>query len=114
MPALLDWNSLGALLRAAEAARLSPSVRAAHRLLAFSATRISNVVQAEWKDFDLDADIPIWVIPRAKMKDHTRIGNHRIPLGPQITAMIYYRKTLFGRGLKLTAVQVWDKNKVNL
>jgi integrase len=97
MPALLDWNSLGALLRAAEAARLSPSVRAAHRLLAFSATRISNVVQAEWKEFDLDADIPIWVIPRAKMKDHTRIGDHRIPLGPQITAELKQWGRLFGR-----------------
>ena len=97
MPALLDWNSLGSLLRAAEAARLSPSVRAAHRLLAFSATRISNVVQAEWKEFDLDADIPIWVIPRAKMKDHTRIGDHRIPLGPQITAELKQWGKLFGR-----------------
>ena len=97
MPALLDWNSLGALLRAAEAARLSPSVRAAHRLLAFSATRISNVVQAEWKEFDLDADIPIWVIPRAKMKDHTRIGDHRIPLGSQITAELKQWGKLFGR-----------------
>jgi integrase len=97
MPALLDWNSLGALLRAAEAARLSPSVRAAHRLLAFSATRISNVVQAEWKEFDLDADIPIWVIPRAKMKDHTRIGDHRIPLGPQITAELKQWGKIFGR-----------------
>jgi len=97
MPALLDWNSLGALLRAAEAVRLSPSVRAAHRLLAFSATRISNVVQAEWKEFDLDADIPIWVIPRAKMKDHTRIGDHRIPLGPQITAELKQWGKLFGR-----------------
>ena len=97
MPALLDWNSLGSLLRAAEAARLSPSVRAAHRLLAFSATRISNVVQAEWKEFDLDADIPIWVIPRAKMKDHTRIGDHRIPLGPQITAELKKWGKLFGR-----------------
>ena len=97
MPALLDWNSLGALLRAAQAARLSPSVRAAHRLLAFSATRISNVVQAEWKEFDLDADIPIWVIPRAKMKDHTRIGDHRIPLGPQITAELKQWGKIFGR-----------------
>ena len=97
MPALLDWNSLGALLRAAEAARLSPSVRTAHRLLAFSATRISNVVQAEWKEFDLDADIPIWVIPRAKMKDHTRVGDHRIPLGPQITAELKQWGKLFGR-----------------
>ena len=97
MPALLDWKSLGALLRAAEAARLSPSVRAAHRLLAFSATRISNVVQAEWKEFDLDADIPIWVIPRAKMKDHTRIGDHRIPLSPQITEELKAWGKLFGR-----------------
>jgi integrase len=97
MPALLDWKSLGALLRAADGARLSPSVRAAHRLLAFSATRISNVVQAEWKEFDLDAETPMWTIPRAKMKDRSRIGDHRVPLGPQITAELKQWGNLFGR-----------------
>jgi integrase len=97
MPALLDWKSLGALLRAADGARLSPSVRAAHRLLAFSATRISNVVQAEWKEFDLDGETPMWTIPRAKMKDRSRIGDHRVPLGPQITSELKQWGNLFGR-----------------
>ena len=35
MPALLDWPSLGDVLRRAEIARLSPSIRMAHRLCAF-------------------------------------------------------------------------------
>lgn len=49
MPALLDWASLGDVLRRAQMARLSPSVRMAHRLLAFTAARIGNVVTAEWR-----------------------------------------------------------------
>jgi hypothetical protein len=37
---------LGDVLRRAEVARLSPAVRMAHRLLAFSAARIGNAVEA--------------------------------------------------------------------
>ena len=68
MPALLDWTALGDLLRRAEMARLSPSVRMAHRLCAYTAMRIGNVVNAEWREFYLDDAQPVWIIPRAKMK----------------------------------------------
>jgi len=84
MPALLDFSSLGDLLRRAELASLSPSVRMAHRLCAFTATRISNVVEAEWKEFDLVADTPVWTIPREKMKTQSRAEDHRIPLCTEI------------------------------
>lgn len=68
MPALLDWVALGDLLRRAEMARLSPAVRMAHRLLAFTSARIGNVVNAEWREFHLEDDQPVWIIPRAKLK----------------------------------------------
>ncbi len=86
MPALLTFPELGDVLRRAEMARLSPSVRMAHRLLAFSAARIGNVVDAEWREFHLDGEQPVWVIPRQKMKVTTRDIDHRIPLCPEIAA----------------------------
>lgn len=85
-PALLDLESLRDVLRRAELAALSPSVRLAHRLCAFTATRIGNVVEAKWSEFDLDADVPSWTIPRAKMKVRQREYDHRVLLGPTIAA----------------------------
>ena len=96
MPALLDWNSLGDVLRRAELARLSPSVRIAHRLCAFSAMRIGNVVEAEWQEFQLDIDTPVWVIPRKKMKVTSRDIDHRIPLSPEIADELRRWREMFG------------------
>ncbi|MGQ0658078.1 MAG: hypothetical protein ACT4NU_08305, partial [Chromatiales bacterium] len=100
MPALLDFAALGEMLRRAEMARLSPSVRMAHRLCAFTAARISNVVNAEWREFHLDDEQPVWIIPRAKMKVATRDIDHRVPLCPEIAAELRQWKAVFGgRGM---------------
>lgn len=96
MPALLDWPALGDILRRAEAARLSPSVRMAHRLCAFTAMRIGNVVDAEWKEFHLDEEQPVWIIPRKKMKVTTRDIDHRIPLSPEIVEELRRWREMFG------------------
>jgi integrase len=96
MPALLDWVSLGDVLRRAEMARLSPSVRMAHRLCAFTSARIGNVVTAEWREFHLDDEQPVWIIPRAKMKVATRDIDHRIPLCPEIAAELRQWQEVFG------------------
>ena len=96
MPALLDWAALGDLLRRAEMARLSPSVRMAHRLCAFTAARIGNVVNAEWREFHLDDEQPVWIIPRAKMKVATRDIDHRVPLCPEIAAELRQWQGVFG------------------
>ena len=85
-PAFLKWDELGDVLRKAETARLSPAVRLAHRLCAFTAARISNVVQAEWREFDLTAEVPTWTIPRKKMKAQGRGHDHKIILGATIAA----------------------------
>lgn len=106
MPALLDWNSLGDVLRRAEMARLSPSVRMAHRLCAFSSARIGNVINAEWREFHLDDDQPVWIIPRAKMKVATRDIDHRIPLSPEIAAELRQWREVFGsRGFMFPSPQ---------
>ncbi len=96
MPALLDFASLGDILRKAELARTSPSVRMAHRLCAFTSARIGNIIDAEWKEFHLDADQPIWVIPRGKMKVNSRPIDHRIPLCQQIVDDLRNWKKFFG------------------
>jgi integrase len=96
MPALLDFSSLGDILRRAEAARLSPSVRMAHRLCAFTAMRIGNVVNAEWREFHLDEDQPVWIIPRKKMKVTTRNIDHRVPLSPEIADELRRWREMFG------------------
>ena len=79
MPALTDFVALGGVLRRAEMARLSPSVRMAHRLCAFTAARIGNVVNAEWREFHLDEEQPLWIIPRAKMKVTARTSITAFP-----------------------------------
>lgn len=99
MPALLDLVSLGDLLRRAELAQLSHSVRMAHRLCAFTAARIGNIIEAEWKEFDLDGDQPVWTIPRDKMKFKDRQTDHRIPLCSDIVGELRsWRDKIGSRG----------------
>ncbi len=95
-PALLEIPALQEFLRRAELAPLSPAVRQAHRLCAFTAARIGNVVEAEWAEFDLDADIPSWAIPRAKMKARARPHDHRVLLGPTIARELRDWRALTG------------------
>ena len=80
MAAALTPGDLGSILVNAERAHLSPAIRMAHRLCAFTAVRIGNIVEAEWKEFDLDSDQPSWTIPRQKMKVQSKSTDHRIPL----------------------------------
>jgi integrase len=96
MPALLDFVSLGDVLRRADMARISPSVHMAHRLCAFTAMRIDNVITAEWKEFDLESEQPIWTIPRPKMKVKTRSIDHRVPLSNEIASELRQWQVLSG------------------
>jgi len=99
MPALLTFPELGQVLRNAEAARLSPAVRMAHRLCAFTVARISNIVEAEWKEFNFDSDRPEWVIPRTKMKARDRAFDHKIVLSEEIANELRaWRQTMGSKG----------------
>ncbi|MCP5244778.1 MAG: site-specific integrase [Burkholderiales bacterium] len=97
MPALLDFVSLGDVLRRADMARTSPSVRMAHRLIAFTAMRIDNVITAEWKEFDLESEQPVWTIPRPKMKVKTRFIDHRVPLSYEIVSELKQWQAIYGK-----------------
>ena len=79
-PALLTFPALGGVLRATEVAHISPEVRLCHRLIAFSAVRIGNAVEARWDEFDLDSKPAVWTIPRAKMKVRGRAHDHKVIL----------------------------------
>jgi integrase len=99
-PALLTFPELGDVLRRAEGAALSPAVRMAHRLIAFTAARIGNAVEAQWPEFDLDSDTPAWTIPRAQMKMRDgRAHDHRVLLGPTIAGeLTRWKQITGGRG----------------
>lgn len=98
-PALLDFALLGDFLRRADMAPLSPPVRLAHRLCAFTAVRIGNLIEADWEQFNLDSDMPTWTISRGRMKAKERAFDHRILLGPTITAELRsWRSATGGRG----------------
>jgi integrase len=83
-PALLEFPELGDVLRRGERAPITPAVRLAHRLIAFTATRIANAVAAKWAEFDLKATPAIWTIPRERMKIRGRAHDHKVALPAQI------------------------------
>lgn len=100
MAALLDRTALGDVLRRAETARLAASVRMAHRLCAFTASRIGNVVNTECREFRLDDEQPVWIIPRAKTKFAIREIDHGVPLRLETTAeMPQWRAVSVGSGI---------------
>lgn len=99
-PALIVFDELRDVLRRADLAPVSPSVRLANRLIAFSAQRIGNVVAATWDQFDLESTCPTWKIPREQMKVRDRDGDHRVPLGPTITAeLLAWKRATGGKGV---------------
>lgn len=87
-PALLTFSELGEVLRRGEIAGVTPGVRLAHRLIAYTATRIGNVVTAKWAHFDLESDPACWRIPRSEMKvtGGGRVHDHRVILPMQIAS----------------------------
>lgn len=98
-PALLEFAALGEILRQASAANLSSAVRMAHRLCAFTAARVGNVIAAEWSEFaELDAEVPTWIISRAKMKAQDRHHDHRVILGPAIADELRAWRRVNGSG----------------
>jgi len=99
-PALITFDELRDVLRRADVAPISPSVRLANRLIAFSAQRIGNVVSATWDQFELQSTAPTWTIPREQMKVRDRDGDHRVPLGPTITAeLLAWQKATKEKGV---------------
>jgi integrase len=81
----LTRESVGAILRAADAADVGKGVRRAHALLVFVAQRVGEIVPGQWSEVDLEAGT--WSIPRERMKrKDAKRGDHIVPLPPRLLA----------------------------
>ena len=85
-PALLTPEGVRSVLTVLTAAPISPAVLMCHRLIAFTAVRISNAVAARWEEFDLKAGV--WEIPRSKMKMQDREHPHSVSLAPTLVGYL--------------------------
>ena len=99
-PAIVDPKRVGELLRAIDAYKGTPVVRAALRFMALVFQRPGEVRQAEWTEFDLDAST--WRIPAGRMK-RTKAGkaegpDHEVPLSTQAVAVLRELHPLTGNG----------------
>lgn len=79
--AALPWAEMGEFMKALRAMPGAASL--ATQLIILTATRTSEVIEAKWSEFDLDAGL--WVIPRARMKG---FREHRVPLSSQAISVL--------------------------
>lgn len=79
--AALPWVEMGAFMVALGAAQGAGA--RAMELIILTATRTSEVLNAKWGEFDLDAGL--WVIPKERMKG---FREHRVPLSAAALAVL--------------------------
>jgi len=79
--AALPWADIGAFMVALRAAQGAGA--RAMELIILTATRTSEVLNAKWAEFDLDAGL--WVIPKERMKG---FREHRVPLSSAALAVL--------------------------
>jgi integrase len=91
---IVEPKAVGELLRAVDAYTGTPVVRAALKLAPLVFLRPGELVQAEWSEFDLDAQE--WRIPGERMKMK---GRHIVPLSSQALAILkdLHPLTCYGR-----------------
>ena len=88
-PALMDWQALRDLVKQLLNSRGEPSVRNALFLQCLTAQRTSEVMGAQWSEFNLDAEVPTWKIPRSRMKiTDDRRDDHVLHLSHQCVAWL--------------------------
>jgi integrase len=88
--AITEPKPFGALLRTINAYTGYPVTRIALQLLALTFVRPGELRTARWSEFDLDSDVPQWVIPiaRMKMRSDKERGDHIVPLSKQAVALL--------------------------
>ena len=100
LPAITDPAELAELLRASEAYRGGPVVRAALRLAAILFQRPYNLRTMRWAELDMDAGL--WAIPSEDMKRRKfeKINGkpHAVPLPRQALALLKDLEPLTGHG----------------
>lgn len=98
-PAIINPKDFGALLRAIDGYQGAPETRLALQLLALTFVRPGELRSAEWSEFELDSEQPVWIIPATKMKMKRE---HVVPLAPRIVEILRELRTL-ARGKYLFA-----------
>jgi integrase len=86
---VLAPDEIGRLMRAVYASDMSRAYKLALHLLVITMVRKSELIEAEWGEFDLDAGI--WRIPAARMK---KDNEHWVYLSAQAIEMIRELQTL--------------------
>ena len=98
--AVTNPAKLGELLRAIDAYRGTPVVRAALALAPLVFLRPGELRKAEWTEFDLDG--ATWTIPAVRMKGRLKAKltgpAHVVPLAPQAVAILRDLHPLTGAG----------------
>lgn len=92
----VSLEELPALLRAIRSYPHAPDVRIGLQLLTMLACRPSELREAHWAEFDLDAGL--WLIPAERMK---RRREHLVPLPMQAVALLRELRNITGHGLLL-------------
>jgi integrase len=92
--ARIEIKELPALLRAIDASNSQPLTRLAVKLMALTFVRTSELIQAQWSEFDLEA--AQWRIAPERMKMKTP---HIVPLSRQAIHILQSLKNLTGDGL---------------
>ena len=92
--ARIEIKELPALLRAIDASNSQPLTRLAVKLMALTFVRTSELIQAQWSEFDLEA--AQWRLPPERMKMKTP---HIVPLSRQAIHVLQSLKSLTGDGL---------------
>ena len=92
--ARIEIKELPALLRAIDASNSQPLTRLAVKLMALTFVRTSELIQAQWSEFDLEA--AQWRIAPERIKMKTP---HIVPLSRQVIHILQSLKSLTGDGL---------------
>lgn len=92
-PAITDPTEVGALMRAIEGYSGHPVATAALKLAPLLFVRPGELRKAEWVEFDLDGDEPLWRIPAEKMKARRE---HLVPLCAQAVSILKELKPMTG------------------
>lgn len=107
-PALTDPKAVGALMRVVDGSdwlledgkgAVGVTVSRALQVLARTVVRPGELASAEWREFKLHGNEPVWVIPldRMKMQDSGRT-DHIVPLSRQAVSILKAQHKLTGHG----------------
>lgn len=93
--AITEPSRVGELLRAIDGFTGQATTRAALRIAPIVFVRPGELRAAEWPEFDLDAEEPLWRIPASRMKMREA---HLVPLSQQATVILRDLRGLTGSG----------------